>query len=471
MSKQGAKTGWFVKFPKDVIKSEELTGGDPKILEKDPYVERNEPRVRYDEIFGTPGSDKKKKKKQDEVTSRGNGTTSGRKRSAATTASPKSKRSRAAPIVHPRFRAGGGGSDHQVKILPQPSAPLDLDLQMKQEKTVPSNAYTCHVCGFSATRLNVIVLHQKSHSEPSKTAPRSSQSRSPVVRKKPELTPKKTPAKPKPKPEKTPKPKQEPTPKRSAASKAQPVSKPEATPSKRKRMTKKQKIEQEKKKEERKTILDEWGDEEEDEAEERKKINESMGKTSDMSDDDSDRDAFLGDDNIHGYDDDDDDDDENDDKKEEAIEKADPVVEKVDAEKTVEKPSEELKSPEAPVEADELDIGKILEETKVPELPDSVDTKKKSKRGVKFSEELTKELQQKKIPLMQPTSNLEIPEEVDDEFAAAEEPVRPTTARPILKHISSPQAEAKSDGQKVNDVLFISHFQWIQKEIRVPSVL
>ena len=61
--KQGAKKddGWFSKFPKDVIKSEELTGGDPKILEKDPYVERVEQKIDYKEIFG--GEDKKKGKK------------------------------------------------------------------------------------------------------------------------------------------------------------------------------------------------------------------------------------------------------------------------------------------------------------------------------------------------------------------------------------------------------------------------
>merc|ERR1712141_725407 len=72
------------------------------------------------------------------------------------------------PIIHPRFREGGGGSDHQVKLLPQPSTPIDLDLQVKQEKSVPTNAYTCQLCNFSTARLNVLVLHQKSHSEPAK---------------------------------------------------------------------------------------------------------------------------------------------------------------------------------------------------------------------------------------------------------------------------------------------------------------
>ena len=89
------------------------------------------------------------------------------------------------PIVNPRFRAGGGGSDHQIKIMYQPSTPYHLDLQKKEElakqKTgSPATAisagavggspggglgsptpYKCHICGFAATRLNVIIACQK----------------------------------------------------------------------------------------------------------------------------------------------------------------------------------------------------------------------------------------------------------------------------------------------------------------------
>lgn len=176
-SKEGAKDGWFSKFPNDVVQSEKLTGGDVRILEKDPFVERTEPRINYKELFGTPGAaDKKgKRKSKGEASPAASPIPGGRKRKAsssnAASSSPKKRGGPASggggggqrPIVHPRFRAGGSGSDHQVKILPQPSAPYHLDLQMKQEKTVPSNAYSCYVCGFSATRLNVIVLHQKSH--------------------------------------------------------------------------------------------------------------------------------------------------------------------------------------------------------------------------------------------------------------------------------------------------------------------
>ena len=61
--KQGAKpdNGWFSKFPKDIVKCEELTGGDPKLLEKEPYIERVEQKIDYKDIFG-PADDSAKKK-------------------------------------------------------------------------------------------------------------------------------------------------------------------------------------------------------------------------------------------------------------------------------------------------------------------------------------------------------------------------------------------------------------------------
>ena len=61
--KQGAKPddGWFSKFPKDIVKCEELTGGDPKLLEKEPYIERVEQKIDYKDIFG-PADDSAKKK-------------------------------------------------------------------------------------------------------------------------------------------------------------------------------------------------------------------------------------------------------------------------------------------------------------------------------------------------------------------------------------------------------------------------
>lgn len=56
----------------------------------------------------------------------------------------------------------------------QPSTPYHLDLVSKQDaadsekeanksKDQKDKGYTCHICGFSASRLNVIVLHNKTH--------------------------------------------------------------------------------------------------------------------------------------------------------------------------------------------------------------------------------------------------------------------------------------------------------------------
>ena len=174
-TKEGSKDPTWVKFPNDIIKSEKLTGGDINILEKDPFVEKKEPKISYKDIFGTPDDGKKGKKKgKDTDSQRGKqkGNNLKRKSSASpVSTTPKSRKKGDAaktpsrPIIHPRFREGGGGSDHQVKLLPQLSAPIDMDLQVKQEKAVTSNAYSCQLCDFSTARLNVLVLHQKSCSK------------------------------------------------------------------------------------------------------------------------------------------------------------------------------------------------------------------------------------------------------------------------------------------------------------------
>jgi len=597
--KQGAKKddGWFSKFPKDVVKSEELTGGDPKILEKDPYVERTEQKINYSEIFGPSDDAKKKGRKgsKDEAESP-SPKKGGRKRAAATpsTASPSKKGRRGAspqrPIVHPRFRAGGGGSDHQVKIMHQPSTPYHLDLQKKEEakqKGVANSpaggggtgsgagqgggGYTCQFCGFTATRLNVILMCQKSCAAKGKLTGSSGQAKaggsslvsparkatslvspargkgtaSPVSRRKtepaaseskaakPKATPKKaaapkaaaaaTPAvADKPSSAVTATKRKQTTPGKADTDKTEPESakKPAekvAPPkSKKQRMTKKQKIEQEKKKEERKNILDEWGDDEEDESAEKKKINETLGRSSDDgSDDESVKgEGVYGDDNVHGYDDDDEEEEavpekkeksevhsasadqndksaetktdksagdetdksaedetdkpaedetdkataegKNDTSREESGE-AEPEPEKEElkeAPRDQEKTEDDKKKAEDKAKDDQMlseDIGKLLEETKVPELPPEIAATKpvaSAKKSIKFSETLTKKLQQKKIQLVQAESNLENPEDVDDEFAESNVDLSqvPTAVRPILKHPN--QSDTKPDQAK-----------------------
>lgn len=59
-------------------------------------------------------------------------------------------------ITHPRFV---GKSDHEVRILEQTTP------------TAAASHYTCHICGFESSRLNVIVLHNRSHSNGTYVSP------------------------------------------------------------------------------------------------------------------------------------------------------------------------------------------------------------------------------------------------------------------------------------------------------------
>ena len=208
-------------------------------------------------------------------------------------------------------------------------------------------------------------------------------------------------------------------------------------------------MEREKKAEERSKIIDDWSEEEEEEAEEKKQIKEILkqkgGDGSDESGSEEEREpAFLGDDNIHGYDDDD-----------EEILPPEPITPKSSSsEKATNKSSEDnelkekLKSEKTTKENSKndsgddklLDINKMLEETSVPTISietENKDTPKKPKRGVKFSEELSKDIAIKKIQLVQTASNLADPMDVDDEFAFSEEPEL-AVAKPILKRPNRP---------------------------------
>lgn len=460
--KEGATSGWFAKFPTDVVRSEKLTGGDVHILDKEPYVEKQE-RVNYKELFGTPQPEKKKKgdnkRKAESIQSPSNKKAkSGAGNKKATTTKQQPPR----PIVHPRFRPGGGGAEnqHQVKIMQQPSTPYHLDLQMKQEKTAAAapGAYTCHICGFTASRLNVIVLHNKSHSEPAKgssTQPRGiiktpstpapstpaasttrGRGRPPASKKAASAatpssasknkTPKETASSAAVKretPSRRGKKKEEvsiPPPAKSKATKAAAVA---ASPAKERkpRMTKKKKDqlaqEQEKKREERKQILGEWDEEEEGEAEEKKKIKETLGGDkwdSDTSDEEDEQEAYFQEDNVQGnvYGDEE--------EEEEEAEEVEKEVEKEKEESNATNGELKEKTKIAKKAEDEVvDIGKVLEETKVPELPDLGSAGKKS---VKFSAQVAKEIAITKIPLMQQETNMVNPMEIDDEFAFAEEP-------------------------------------------------
>jgi hypothetical protein len=214
-------------------------------------------------------------------------------------------------------------------------------------------------------------------------------------------------------------------------------------------MTKQEKLQREKKAEERSKMFDDWSEEEDEaEAEEKKQIKDIIKqKGSDSSDsgsEDENEPAFLDDDNINGNDDDDDDE----------ILPPEPLNSKSSApQESKDKVSEtsELKDKLNVNKAlqgksgndvidNVLDIDKMLEETEVPKLKidaSSNNSPKKPKRGVKFSDELSKDIAIKKIQLVQTPSNLADPMEVDDEFAFSEEPEL-AVAKPILKRPNRP---------------------------------
>ena len=100
-AKEGVKDGYFAKFPKDVIYCEQITNGNPNILNEEPFAEpKKKDKVDYSLIFGDPEEIKAKK---DEILQK---SVIKKIRSRETgSSSPK-------PITHPRFL---GHSDHTVR--------------------------------------------------------------------------------------------------------------------------------------------------------------------------------------------------------------------------------------------------------------------------------------------------------------------------------------------------------------------
>ncbi|XP_071449855.1 uncharacterized protein [Hetaerina americana] len=162
MARAKAKEGSTLmkKFPSDVVIAECRTGGDPNILTKDAFAPQERPN--YRDIFGeSPGKKKLSKKntspnKSFSERKPGKSPSNGQSKSWKDLEIPSPVRV-VPKITHRRFISE---SDHEVRIRQQPCTPP------KEEATSPSNDYKCHICGFTSSRLNVIVLHNKAqHSE------------------------------------------------------------------------------------------------------------------------------------------------------------------------------------------------------------------------------------------------------------------------------------------------------------------
>lgn len=156
------------KFPEDVAIAERLTGGNPDILRDDAFAPEERPD--YRNIFGGERKSGSPDKKNKLVGSQGKDRVNWK----VTQLSPSSNGRRSQPgspslpvlqqprqITHPRFVSEvKDDSDHVVRIRHQPvSTPSRGD-----QSGNPSPQYKCHVCDFTSSRLNVIVLHNKFHS-------------------------------------------------------------------------------------------------------------------------------------------------------------------------------------------------------------------------------------------------------------------------------------------------------------------
>jgi hypothetical protein len=217
-------------FRQDVIHCEVLTGGNPALLDQEPFAERRDSRIDYSKIFGDqsahpvsgstpakrarPASVSAKKSKanvtpvKQEAKASGtpakagggaiktpkSGKKSGeqktpkaaavKKESAKKTNSPAVRTAVLSPSVARPAGSQKLSNDHKVRILAAPATPYHIDRTPQQggggdgrsdgADKKSAGGYTCHTCGFTATRLNVIVLHSKTHSAP----PASNNSRS-----------------------------------------------------------------------------------------------------------------------------------------------------------------------------------------------------------------------------------------------------------------------------------------------------
>ena len=262
-------------FPQDVATAETLTHGNPDIIRDEEFAPEEKPS--YEGLFG---AEKKKKPKsivetilKDRPTWRVKPLISKSPGAPRRPASPKTASPKV--ITHPRFinKALRGETDHRVCIREQPV--------VEDETASPSSEYRCHSCDFVTARLNVIVLHYRSHSKSTTPIPNRAKvakvkTAKTVTRPKAETPTKASPAEPPKKrnilrePEEEPaekSPKKSPkaaTPKAATPKAATPEKAPSVQASKRKgKVEAKPEVEEKKvKKEEIQELLKDWSDEE-----------------------------------------------------------------------------------------------------------------------------------------------------------------------------------------------------------------
>ncbi|CAH0389993.1 unnamed protein product [Bemisia tabaci] len=137
-------------FPEDIVTAEKRTGGNPNILQSEEFAPSA--KKSYQELFATPK--KPKDGKEGSGSGRRGRPSEGKANSKASPMTPVQSPS-VRSITHPRFIGRSTTPNHESRVRQQP--PPDSD------DAPPRNVYKCHSCDFTTIRLNVIVLHNKSH--------------------------------------------------------------------------------------------------------------------------------------------------------------------------------------------------------------------------------------------------------------------------------------------------------------------
>ncbi|XP_018561445.1 titin [Anoplophora glabripennis] len=147
MAAYRAKLPHMEKFPKDVLKAEEKVGGNPNILSNPMFLPEKK-RNYAAEIFGTPSPK--------------NSSSKSKKRSNTNKSSGKKDTSH---ITHRRFL---GVDDYRAYICIQYPGKDRIPGDREDEEVIRINReleqdFNCHSCSFSTKRLEVMILHTKSH--------------------------------------------------------------------------------------------------------------------------------------------------------------------------------------------------------------------------------------------------------------------------------------------------------------------
>ncbi|CAH2087495.1 unnamed protein product [Euphydryas editha] len=202
------KHGHMEKFPEDVIRAETAVGGDIKILTRDEFQETK--KESYAGLFGNPS-----KKSPTPIKKGKNGR--GRPPDSTKLSTPMKKfKDKTNYKVHilvqgsktPNQTTESASTPSTSRAGSEPTETMEKTEDNKSEQTkqqtvstptmTSAGLYACHACQFTTTRLNVLILHNKSHSVTFTTYTPS------PVRKKQVKTPKSTPVTTKPPKQKKP---------------------------------------------------------------------------------------------------------------------------------------------------------------------------------------------------------------------------------------------------------------------------